>query len=244
MEWIFSQWGDDVYKKDFLTGKKEAVQRWLDHEQIELTGANLKKLLDPKLWLARCELLEIAGKLQKHFGDKTCDQIWNDFTLFTEDVKAALKKLKLKPGAPQLKQILDAVSWRDPEAAPIVASELYLEIDTEEQRLAARTWYSVVEDGNATIYEPDSELRDTENIPLSESIEDYMAREILPHVPDAWVNETIRDEKDGRVGKVGYEISFNRYFYVYKPPRLPHVIAEEIREMERRFIELMKGVVA
>jgi len=90
----------------------------------------------------------------------------------------------------------------------------------------------------------DPELRDTENIPLSESIDAYMKREVLPHVPDAWVNETIRDEKDGKVGKVGYEINFNRYFYVYKPPRPPEVIAAEIREMEKRFLELMKGVVA
>ena len=89
----------------------------------------------------------------------------------------------------------------------------------------------------------DKELRDTETIPLAESIDDYMAREVLPHVPDAWVNTTIRDEKDGGVGKVGYEINFNRYFYVYKPPRPPEVIAAEIREMEKRFLELMKGVV-
>ena len=89
----------------------------------------------------------------------------------------------------------------------------------------------------------DRELRDTETIPLTESIDDYMAREVLPHVPDAWVNTTIRDEKDGQVGRVGYEINFNRYFYVYKPPRPPEVIAAEIREMEKRFLELMKGVV-
>jgi type I restriction enzyme M protein len=88
----------------------------------------------------------------------------------------------------------------------------------------------------------DSELRDTENVPLSESIDEYFKREVLPHVPDAWVNTDIRDEKDEKVGKVGYEINFNRYFYVYKPPRPPHVIAEEIREMEKRFVELMKGV--
>jgi type I restriction enzyme M protein len=89
-------------------------------------------------------------------------------------------------------------------------------------------------------YDPD--LRDTESIPLGEDIPAYMAREVLPHVPDAWVNESIRDEKDGRVGKVGYEINFNRYFYVYKPPRKPEVIAAEIRDMEKRFLELMKGV--
>ena len=90
----------------------------------------------------------------------------------------------------------------------------------------------------------DPELRDTESIPLTESIAAYMKREVLPHVPEAFVNEDVKDEKDGQVGKVGYEINFNRYFYVYKPPRAPHVIAEEIREMEKRFLELMKGVVA
>ncbi len=91
-------------------------------------------------------------------------------------------------------------------------------------------------------YDPD--LRDTESIPLGEDLAAYMAREVLPHVPDAFVNEDIKDEKDGQVGKVGYEINFNRYFYVYKPPRKPEVIAEEIRAMEARFLELMKGVVA
>lgn len=90
----------------------------------------------------------------------------------------------------------------------------------------------------------DKDLRDTESIPLSESIDAYFEREVKPHVPDAWVNTDIKDEKDGLVGKVGYEINFNRYFYVYKAPRAPHVIAEEIREMEKRFVELMKGVVA
>ena len=91
-------------------------------------------------------------------------------------------------------------------------------------------------------YDPD--LRDTENIPLGEDITAYMKREVLPHVPDAYLNEDVRDEKDGKVGKVGYEINFNRYFYVYKPPRPPEVIAAEIKAMEAKFLELMKGVVA
>jgi type I restriction enzyme M protein len=91
-------------------------------------------------------------------------------------------------------------------------------------------------------YDPD--LRDTENVPLTEDIPGYMKREVLPHVPDAFVAEDVRDEKDGQVGKVGYEINFNRYFYVYKPPRKPQVIAKEIGEMEKRFMELMKGVLA
>lgn len=90
----------------------------------------------------------------------------------------------------------------------------------------------------------DPELRDTENVPLTEDIGAYMKREVLPHVSDAFVAEDVRDEKDGQVGKVGYEINFNRYFYVYKTPRKPQVIAKEIGEMEKRFMELMKGVLA
>lgn len=90
----------------------------------------------------------------------------------------------------------------------------------------------------------DKDLRDSENVPLTESIDTYFKREVLPHVPDAWVNVDIKDEKDGQPGKVGYELNFNRYFYVYKPPRKPQVIAAEILEMEKRFVELMKGVVA
>ena len=88
----------------------------------------------------------------------------------------------------------------------------------------------------------DKDLRDTESIPLTENIDAYIKREVLPHVPDAWVNTDAIDEKDGYVGKVGYEVNFNRYFYVYKAPRKPEVIAEEIRKMEERFVELMKGV--
>jgi type I restriction enzyme M protein len=90
----------------------------------------------------------------------------------------------------------------------------------------------------------DPELRDTENVPLTEDIGVYMKREVLPHLPDAFVAEDVRDEKDGQVGKVGYEINFNRYFYVYKAPRKPAVIAKEIGDMEKRFLELMKGVLA
>ena len=48
-------------------------------------------------------------------------------------------------------------------------------------------------------------------------IYEYFEREVKPHVPDAWINDEVRDEKDGKIGKLGYEISFNRYFYVYKP---------------------------
>ncbi len=67
--------------------------------------------------------------------------------------------------------------------------------------------------------QPDSSLRDTENVPLSEDVEEYFKREVLPHVPDAWIDQDKRDKSDGDVGVVGYEIPFNRHFYVFEPPR-------------------------
>jgi type I restriction enzyme M protein len=80
----------------------------------------------------------------------------------------------------------------------------------------------------------DPSLRDYERVPLSEDIETYFHREVQPHLPEAWI--------EWDKNKVGYEINFNRYFYVYKAPRKPEVIAAEIRVMEERFVELMKGV--
>ncbi len=89
-------------------------------------------------------------------------------------------------------------------------------------------------------YDPD--LRDTENVPLKEDINEYFEREVKPHVPDAWINEEIRDEKDGKAGKVGYEINFNRYFYVFKPPRPLEEIKADLKAVESRIMELLGKV--
>ena len=86
-------------------------------------------------------------------------------------------------------------------------------------------------------YDPD--LRDTENVPLKEDIHEYFEREVSPHVPDAWINEEIRDERDGKIGKVGYEINLNRYFYVYTPPRPLEEIRADLKAVESRILELL-----
>jgi type I restriction enzyme M protein len=90
--------------------------------------------------------------------------------------------------------------------------------------------------------EPDPELRDTENVPLSESVDDYFAREVLPYVPDAWIDTSKRDKKDGEVGIVGYEINFNRYFYKYVPPRPLEEIEADLKAVEAEILELLKQV--
>jgi type I restriction enzyme M protein len=80
----------------------------------------------------------------------------------------------------------------------------------------------------------DSELRDTENVPLDDDVDDYLAREVLPHVGDAWVED--------KEGKIGYEIPFTRLFYKYTPPRPSEEIKAELRECEARIRQLLEEV--
>ncbi|MBL8476047.1 MAG: SAM-dependent DNA methyltransferase [Methyloversatilis sp.] len=82
--------------------------------------------------------------------------------------------------------------------------------------------------------QPDSALRDTENVPLGEDIAAYFQREVLPHAPDAWIDE----EKS----KVGYEIPFNRHFYVFEPPRSLHAIDEELKAVSASIMRMLEGL--
>jgi type I restriction enzyme M protein len=91
--------------------------------------------------------------------------------------------------------------------------------------------------------EPDPDLRDYELVPLTEDWREYVAREVTPFVPDAWVDEGYRDERDGQVGRVGYEINFNRYFYKYVPPRPLEVIDAELKQLEAEIAGLLRQVV-
>jgi len=90
----------------------------------------------------------------------------------------------------------------------------------------------------------DSDLREFENVPLNQSIDDYFAREVLPHVPDAWIDTGKTDPKDGQIGIVGYEINFNRYFYVYQPPRALAEIDADLKAVEAEIAALLGEVTA
>ncbi|MDO9468999.1 MAG: class I SAM-dependent DNA methyltransferase [Thiobacillus sp.] len=89
---------------------------------------------------------------------------------------------------------------------------------------------------------PDKELEDFENVPLDEPVDKYLAAEVLPHVPNAWIDASYVDEKDGQRGKVGYEINFNRYFYKYVPPRDLHDIDVELKAVEKEIAALLDEV--
>jgi type I restriction enzyme M protein len=134
-----------------------------------------------------------------------------------ETLSKAAKKAGLRKISKSLAGALqDALGVRDPEA-PEVRDE----------------------DG---ILVPDKELEDFETVPLDQSIDAYMANEVLPHVPDAWVDESYIDERDGKIGRVGYEINFNRYFYKYVPPRDLHEIDAELKAVEAEIAALLDEV--
>jgi type I restriction enzyme M protein len=130
----------------------------------------------------------------------------------------ALIDARVRLSAPQKKAVLNALSERDEEAAICLDAK-----------------------GNP---EPDPELRDFELVPLSADWRDYVAREVTPFVPDAWVDESYRDDQDGEVGRVGYEINFNRYFYKYVPPRPLEEIDAELKTLEAEIAELLSAVTA
>lgn len=127
---------------------------------------------------------------------------------FNKDMEKALKTAQVKAGVPMKKAILSALSERDENA----------EICTDNK-------------GNP---EPDSELRDFENVPLKEDIDTYFQREVIPHVPDAWI--------DYDKTKVGYEIPFNRHFYKYVPPRQLEDIDAELDKVTGEILELLQEV--
>ncbi len=144
------------------------------------------------------------------------DTIFKDRAIFEKELDKTAMRSGLKLNPPLRKAILTALSERD-ETAEICRDK----------------------DGHP---EPDPELRDTENVPLKEDIWTFFEREVKPHVPDAWINIAIRDHKDGEIGKIGYEINFNRYFYKYQPPRPLEEIEADIKTLERDILEMLREV--
>ncbi len=156
------------------------------------------------------------------------DTLYTDRQEFERVLGEAAREAGLRLASPVRKAILSALSERD-ETAAICRDK----------------------DGNP---EPDPELRDTENVPLPEgddpadadgvpaSVRAFFDREVRPHVPDAWIDTSRRDPRDGRVGVIGYEINFNRYFYRYSPPRPLEEIEADIRAIEADIVRMLAEV--
>ena len=163
---------------------------------------------------------EAAGRKQqaaiRALLESVPDKLFLDRAVFEAELSQAVSEAELKLAAPIRKAILSALSERNAEA-------------------------EICRDQNGRP-EPDPELRDTENVPLAEDVDAFFAREVQPHVPDAWIDTERRDPQDGEVGLVGYEINFNRYFYEYRPPRPLEEIEADIQQVEKEIVAMLREV--
>ena len=230
---IYDQLGEPLFT-DFssVQGKLEKlVAEWNtgDEDEAEdgaakkgLPEKKKKKLLDGKTWERDGKLVETANALRGEIGDK----LFEDHNIFRARVASALDKLKIKLGAAELKIILRAVSWRVETAPPVVAK---IHKPGKAKADPLRGFYEATVDGKKCVveYETDSDLRDTEQVPLLEpgGIEAFIRREVLPYTPDAWLDETAT--------KIGYEVSFTRHFYKPQPLRTLDQIRADIVALEK-----------
>ena len=213
LEKRLAEWGvDDEDRDDEGGGSAKKV----------LSEKKQRKLLDPKTWERDGRLVETAMTLRTALGDT----LFEDHNIFRDRVDAALKKAGVKLTAGDLKQILKAVSWRVATAPPVIGR---VQKPLKAKADALRGLFEAIVDGKAAIveYESDSDLRDTEQVPLLEEggIEAFIGREVLPYTPDAWI-------KEGAT-KIGYEVSFTRHFYKPQPLRSLEEISADIFAIEK-----------
>jgi len=198
-----------------------------------LSEKKIKKLMDPKTWSRDAFLADTADLLKKALGT----EVFDDYNDFCTKVEAALFKADRKLSTSDLKTLLSAFSTRD-ESAPPVISKIYKPGKAKANSLYGM--YEVEIDGKTCVveYEPDSELRDTEQVPLLEDggIKSFVKREVLPYTPDAWIKEGSE--------KIGYEVSFTRHFYKPQPLRSLEEIRKDILALEKEIGGLLSDLLS
>jgi len=235
MAWAYETFGEKVYT-DLATHEKE-ITEWCEKNELNLNVRQSKTLVSEALWTKQVELLNTATELMQAIGNDE----YNDFNLFKEKVDEVLKAMKTKLSASEKNAILNAVSWYDAAAEKVIKSitkltgdklgQLLEHLDCKENELADYGYFATNKKGEYLEYETESDLRDTENVPLKENIYSYFLREVKPHVAEAWINLDAT--------KIGYEISFNKYFYRHKPLRAIDEVSTDILKLE----ELSDGLI-
>jgi len=193
-----------------------------------------KKLLDPTTWLRDKALVALATLAQQELGEG----IFDDHNEFRTRFDATMKSHSKKPGAPEKKAIYKAVSWRDESAPPVIAKRSKLKASEHFEPSYDGAYLEQAGKNRFMVeYEADTDLRDTEQVPLKEpgGIEAFFAREVLPHAPDAWISMDAT--------KIGYEISFARYFYKPTPLRTLEQIRADILKLEEQTEGLLHKIV-
>jgi len=247
---IYATHGEALYTE--FAKRKPAIEAWLkgdtgdDEDEPEgdedeaapakkaVPEKRRKKLLDAATWQRDKTLVELALLAQQALGDG----VFDDHNDFRARFDAAMAKHGKKLAAAEKKAIFKAVSWRDETAPPVIAKRTKLKKDEPFEPGLDGVYLEVAgKDRFLVEYEPDTDLRDTEQVPLKEpgGIDAFFRREVLPHAPDAWI---ARDKT-----QIGYEISFARYFYQPAPLRTLEEIRADILALERQTEGLLKKIV-
>ncbi len=236
MEALYAKLGDKLYEA--FNECKEAIQHHIDKHRDDLKGGQVRDLQTDSTWIKQLRLLSKAQQIQQVMGETQYD----DFNAFEPLLKAACKKSGIKLEAWERKQLLDAITWKNPAAEKVI-KKLYEEIAIS-ALYGVYDYHDYHDKGsyNFVEYEADSDLRDYENVPLDEDIETYFQREVLPHVAEAWIDSTKCDAKDKQIGIVGYEIPFNRHFYQYTPPRSLEAIDADLAAVSDEIMAMLKGL--
>ena len=239
---LYEEFGDDLFTRfaRVSSALENRLADWGSDECDDEEGGGAKKglperkrkkLLDPRTWERDGRLVEAASKLRAALGDT----LFEDHNLFRDRVDVALRRAGIKLAAADLKQILKAVSWRVETAPPVIA-KVHRPGRAKADPLCGLFEATVAGKPAIVEYEPDSDLRDTEQVPLLEDggIEAFIRREVLPYTPDAWIKEDAT--------KIGYEVSFTRHFYKPQPLRTLEEISADILDIEREAEGLLDGL--
>ena len=236
-----NSWNTDSYGD--LSNVTIDARAMIKADFSELKEKQIKDVLDPRLWQDQLEIMDKAQALQAAIGSSQ----FNDYNEFEKLFKQALKDTNTTLDSKEKKQIIDAITWKNPEAEPVIkkmvktANPLYGAFEYRVSN-SASSKSKIVE------FQPDSDLRDYENVLLNpdvtttELIENYFKREVQPHVPDAWLNADKTDDIDKEIGIVGFEIPFNRHFYVYEPPRPLSEIDADLDKVSSEIMQLLGEV--
>jgi type I restriction enzyme M protein len=229
MQWAYEMYGEDIYA-DFDKLAPTIVD-WCEKNEISLSKKNKKKLLNKKNWESNRELVDAGTQLMDYMGR----EVFMDFNAFEKEMKKAVKELGLDLSASDKKHILNAISEYDESAEKVIKKkqkikgkkmeELLLHLGCMEQDLPHFGYYPSGKPDEYIIYESSSDLRDYETVPIKDNVLAYFLKEVKPHVDEAWI--------DLDKTKIGYEISFNKYFYKHKPLRSLEEVSAEILELEK-----------
>lgn len=232
MEYIYTEYGEKVYEKSFLKTIEKEILAWCEEREISVNAKAKAKLFDTKYWLDLRDLLETAQAMLTKIGGQEFD----DFNIFKDKVDEALSALKAKLSASEKNAILNTVSWYDEKAVKVIKkvvklsgdklTNLFEHLGCTQEQLPDFGYYPSGKSGEYITYESNSDLRDSETIPLTERIHHYFLVEVKPHIEEAWINLDS--------AKLGYEISFNKHFYIQKPLRSLEDVAKDIIALEHK----------